>query len=243
MARSAETSAAIRASLAVGLAVSAYGVSFGALSVTAGLDIWQTCALSLLMFSGGSQFAVIGILASGGTSAGFAAIASGALLGVRNGLYAMRMAPVVGGRRPRTILAAHWTIDESTAVSTAQPTLEGQRAGFWWTGLIIYVGWNIATLVGALVGDLLGDVSQYGLDAAAAAAFLGLLWPRLKALQPIVVAIGAAVVAAVLTPALPPGIPVLAAALVAVIVGLTNWLGPKDEPTALEELDSGEGVV
>lgn len=243
MARSAETSAAIRASLAVGLAVSAYGVSFGALSVTAGLDVWQTCALSLLMFSGGSQFAVIGILASGGTSAGFAAIASGALLGVRNGLYAMRMAPVVGGRSPRTILAAHWTIDESTAVSTAQPTLEGQRAGFWWTGLIIYVGWNIATLVGALIGDLLGDVSQYGLDAAAAAAFLGLLWPRLKALQPIVVAIAAAVVAALLTPALPPGIPVLAAALVAVIVGLTNWLGPKVEPTALEELDSGEGVV
>jgi predicted branched-subunit amino acid permease len=243
VARSAEVSAAIRSSLAVGLAVSAYGVSFGALSVTAGLDIWQTCALSLLMFSGGSQFAVIGILASGGTSAGFAAIASGALLGVRNGLYAMRMAPVVGGRRPRTILAAHWTIDESTAVSTAQPTLEGQRAGFWWTGLIIYVGWNAATLVGALIGDLLGDVSQYGLDAAAAAAFLGLLWPRLKALQPIVVAIGAAVVAAVLTPTLPPGIPVLAAALVAVIVGLTNWLGPKHQPTALEELDSGEGVV
>jgi predicted branched-subunit amino acid permease len=229
--------------VAVGVATAAYGISFGALSVASGLDLWQTCVLSLLMFSGGSQFAVIGILASGGTSAGFAAIASGALLGVRNGLYAMRMAPVVGGRRPRTILAAHWTIDESTAVSTAQPTLEGQRAGFWWTGLIIYVGWNAATLVGALIGDLLGDVSQYGLDAAAAAAFLGLLWPRLKALQPIVVAIGAAVVAAVLTPTLPPGIPVLAAALVAVIVGLTNWLGPKHQPTALEELDSGEGVV
>lgn len=225
--RTPEQRAAIRASLAVGLAVAAYGVSFGALSVASGLDVWQTCALSLLMFSGGSQFALIGILAGGGTAAGGAAIASATLLGTRNALYALRVAPFIGGPWPKKILAAHWTIDETTAVSTAQPTLEGQRTGFWWTGVIIYVGWNLTTLIGALIGDLLGDVSQYGLDAAAAAAFLGLLWPRLKQLQPVVVAIGAAVVAAVLTPALPAGVPVLAAALVAVIVGLTNWFGAK----------------
>jgi predicted branched-subunit amino acid permease len=220
---------AIRASFAVGVAVAAYGFSFGALAVTSGLDIWQTCALSLLMFSGGSQFALIGILASGGIGAGGAAIASAALLGTRNGLYALRVAPFIGGPWPKKILAAHWTIDETTAVSTAQPSLAGQRAGFWWTGAIIYIGWNLTTLAGALVGDLLGDVSRYGLDAAAAAAFLGLLWPRLKQLQPIAVAVGAAVVAALLTPALPPGIPVLAAALVAVLVGLTNWLGRPEQ--------------
>lgn len=237
---SPEQRAAIRASLAVGIAVSAYGISFGALSVTAGLDIVQTCFLSLVMFSGGSQFAVIGVLASGGTSAGVAAMASGTLLGARNALYAIRMAPVVGGRRPRTLLAAHWTIDETTAVSAAQATPQGQRAGFWWTGVIIYVGWNLTSLFGALIGNLLGDVSQYGLDAAAAAAFLGLIWPRLRSLQPIAVAGGAAVVAALLTPTLPPGIPVLAAALVAVVVGLTNWLGPKDPLPAMEQLDLGE---
>lgn len=220
-------SAAIRASLAVGLAVSAYGISFGALSVAAGLDIWQTCVLSLLMFSGGSQFALIGVLASGGTSAGFAAITSAALLGTRNGLYALRMSPIIDGRWHRRLLAGHWTIDESTAVSTAQSTPEAQRAGFWWTGAIIYVGWNLTTLLGALLGDLIGDVSAWGLDAAAAAAFLGLLWPRLRQLQPVVVAIGAAVVATLLVPVLPPGIPVLAAALVAVVVGVTNWFAPR----------------
>ncbi|MCU1412432.1 MAG: Branched-chain amino acid transporter permease [Rhodoglobus sp.] len=213
----------------MGLAVAAYGISFGALSVASGLDIWQTCFLSLIMFSGGSQFAVIGILASGGAAAGGAAIASGALLGTRNALYALRVAPFIGGPWPKKVLAAHWTIDETTAVSTAQKTVAGQRAGFWWTGVIIYVGWNLTTLLGALIGDLLGDVSQYGLDAAAAAAFLGLLWPRLKQLQPVVVAIGAAVVAAVLIPFVPAGIPVLAAAVVAVVVGLTNWLGPRRE--------------
>ena len=229
-----ERRAAVRASFAVGLAVSAYSISFGALAVTSGLDVWQACVMSLLMFSGGSQFAVIGILASGGTAAGGAAIASGALLGTRNALYALRVAPIVGGRWPKRMLAAHWTIDESTAVATAQPSPEAQRTGFWWTGAIVYVGWNLTTLIGALIGDLLGDVSRYGLDAAAAAAFLGLLWPRLTQLQPVVVAIGAAVVAAVLIPVLPPGIPVLLAALVAVVVGLFNWFAPKSVPGSTE---------
>jgi predicted branched-subunit amino acid permease len=227
LAGSSARTAAIRASLAVGLAVAAYGFSFGALSVASGLDIWQTCVLSLLMFSGGSQFALVGILAAGGAAAGSAGIASATLLGTRNALYALRMAPIVGGGWPRNLLAAHWTIDESTAVATAQPTLEGQRAGFWWTGAVIYAGWNLTTLAGALIGDLLGDVSRFGLDAAAAAAFLGLLWPRLRRLQPVVVAIAAAVVAAVLTPWLPPGVPVLAAALVAVVVGVADWFGPR----------------
>lgn len=226
----AETSA-VRASLAVGLAVSAYGVSFGALAVASGLEVWQACVLSLLMFSGGSQFALIGVLATGGASAGPAAITAAALLGVRNGIYAMRLSPIIGGPWWRKLLAAQWTIDETTAVSTAQPTLRGQRIGFWVTGAIIYTGWNLTTLVGALLGDLVGDVRMFGLDAAAAAAFLGLLWPRLKSLQPITVSIGAAVVAAVLIPSLPPGLPVLAAAFVALIVGVPNWLGAKPAST------------
>jgi predicted branched-subunit amino acid permease len=224
-----EAPRAIRASLAVGLAVSAYGISFGALSVASGLDIWQTCVLSLFMFSGGSQFAVIGVIAGAGAvpsvAVGSAAVTSAALLGVRNSLYSMRMNPIIGGPWWRKALAAHWTIDESTAVSTAQPTLRGQQLGFWITGAVIYLGWNLTTLLGALLGDLVGDVRQYGLDAAAAAAFLGLLWPRLRSRQPIAVAAGAAVVAAVLIPWVPSGVPVLAAAGVAVVVGLTNWLG------------------
>ena len=236
--------AAVRASLAVGLAVSAYGVSFGALAVASGLDVWQTCVLSLFMFSGGSQFALIGVLASGGVAAGPTAIAGAALLGVRNGLYAMRMSPIIGGPWWRKLLAGQWTIDETTAVSTAQSTLHGQRVGFWVTGAIIYTGWNLTTLLGALLGDLLGDVRAYGLDAAAAAAFLGLLWPRLRRRQPIAVAIGAAVVAAVLIPWLPPGVPVLAAAAVALVVGVTNWLGPRSDAGALTPgiVPDGDGL-
>ncbi|TAJ49670.1 MAG: branched-chain amino acid ABC transporter permease [Herbiconiux sp.] len=220
--RTPEERTALRAALAVGLATAAYGVSFGALATLSGLDIWQTCFLSLVMFTGGSQFALIGVLASGGLTAGGAAVTSAALLGTRNVFYSIRMAPVIGPGFFRRAAAAQLTIDESVAVSTAQTTPSAQRLGFWVTGILIYVGWNLTTLIGALIGDLLGDVSAYGLDAAAAAAFLGLLWPRLKVRQTQAVAVAAALVATLLTPVLVPGLPVIVAAVVAIVVGGFN---------------------
>lgn len=235
-ARDPDVAAATRSGVAVGVAVSLYGVSFGALAVAAGLDVWQVCALSLLMFTGGSQFALIGVLAGSAmpvpATTAWSAIAAATLLGTRNALYAIRTGPIVGPGRLKRLLAAHWTIDETAAVSTAQSTPAARRRGFWVTGVVIYVGWNVTTLLGALLGDLLGDVRAWGLDAAAAAAFLGLLWPRLKGLQPVAVAVAAAVVAAVLVPWTPPGIPVLAAAGVAIVFGLTNAVGRRSPKAA-----------
>ena len=216
----ADRRAAIRASLSVGLATAAYGISFGALSVASGLDVWQTMFLSLVMFTGGSQFALIGVLAGGGPASAGPAIAAAALLGVRNVVYGMRMKPLVDRGGPVLRVAAAWiTIDESTAVALAQSQERSARLGFWLTGTIVFVGWNVTTLLGALIGDALGDTRAWGLDAAAAAAFLGLLWPRLKRFQAGAVAVAAALVATLTTPVLMPGLPVLVAAVVAVIVG------------------------
>lgn len=200
----------------VGLAVSLYGISFGALSVVLGFSVWQTMVLSLVMFSGASQFAVIGILASGGASAGGAAIATAGLLGVRNGLYALRMSPVVGPGFLKRTIAAQLTVDESTAVAMSQTDQRSARVGFWTTAIVLYLGWNSATLLGALLGNALGDVSAWGLDAVAAAAFLGLLWPRLVNLEPVVVALGAGVLTLLLVPVVPAGVPVLVVAMVAI---------------------------
>lgn len=134
---------AARQGLAVALATSAYGVSFGAVSVASGLDVWQTCVLSLLMFTGGSQFAFVGVIAAGGLAAAPAAIASSVLLGVRNAAYAMRMAPIVGGGGWRKAAATQFTIDESTAVALAQTEPRARQTGFWVTGIAIWVGWNL----------------------------------------------------------------------------------------------------
>jgi predicted branched-subunit amino acid permease len=211
-------------SLGVGLATGLYGISFGALAITAGLNIWQAMVLSLLMFSGGSQFAFIGVLATGGSAALGAAIASAWLLGVRNGFYAVRMAPILAKVGLKKLIPAMITIDESTLVSISQDALPAQRKGFWLTGGFVYLFWNLATLFGAFLGSSIGDVSKFGLDAAAAAAFVALIWSRLDTRSARLVALVAIVLAVALTPVLPAGIPVLVAGLSAVLIG---WFGPK----------------
>jgi len=221
-----------RDAIGVSVATSAYGVSFGALAVASGLDVWQACVLSLFMFTGGSQFAFVGVVAGGGLAAAPAAIASATLLGVRNVAYGLRMSPVVGPGFWRRVAAAPLTIDESAAVALAQTGTRARRIGFWATGIGIYLGWNATTLLGALLGDVLGDVRAWGLDAAAAAAFLALLWPRLRRRQAVAVGVAAAVVATMVTPVVMPGMPVLIAALVAVVVGWTNAFGDRTPPAS-----------
>ena len=212
--------------LSIAVATGLYGVSFGALAVTAGLTIWQTLALSLLMFTGGSQFAFIGVVAGGG--AGASAFGAATLLGVRNAVYGMQMNRLLRPRGWRRWVAAQVTIDESAATAAAQLEGDEQRRGFWTAGLGVFVLWNLFTLVGALMGDALGDPRQWGLDGAAVAAFLGLLWPRLRQREPVALAVVCALVTVLAMPWMPPGIPILLAALVAALWG---WFsaGPADE--------------
>jgi predicted branched-subunit amino acid permease len=208
----------VRDGIAVGIATGAYGVSFGAVSVAAGLDVVQTCALSLLVFTGASQFALVGVLASGGAPMSGAVTAL--LLGSRNTLYGLRLAPLLDFRGWRRVTAAHLVIDESTAMAVNRETTPAARAGFVSTGLSVFVLWNLATFAGALAGTALGDPRTYGLDAAVGGAFLALLWPRLSTGLHRLVGVLAVAVALGLVPLTTAGVPVLAAGGVAVVVGL-----------------------
>ena len=204
-----ERRSVVRDSLGVGVAVGAYGFAFGAASVSAGLSVLQTCLLSLLAFTGGTQFAVVGVV-SGGGSAG-AALAGGLLLGSRNTLYAMRLAPLLNVRGLRRLVAALGTIDESTAMAVAQPSAPLSRVAFWWTFGGVFSFWNLTTLLGAVAGSLV-DPATVGLDAVVPAAFLALLAPRLR--NGVVerrIAVVAAVIAFALIPLTPAGVPVLTA--------------------------------
>jgi predicted branched-subunit amino acid permease len=201
--------------IAVSMATGAYGVSFGVIGVGNGLDIWQTCAMSLLVFTGASQFALVGVLGAGG--APLLGAASGLLLGVRNTLYGLRLAPLLAWRGLRRAAAAHLVIDESTAMSVTRESTEEARVGFLTTGVGVFVLWNLTTVAGAVAGDTLGDPRDYGLDAAVGAAFLALLWPRLDSTLHRLVALSAALVATGLVPFTAAGVPVLAAAVVALV--------------------------
>ena len=208
----------LRTAVGIGVATGAYGVSFGALSTASGLSIAQTCALSVLVFTGASQFAFVGVLGAGGGVA--SASATALLLGSRNTLYGLRLAPLLGLRGLHRVIGAQLVIDESTAVAVGQSDARAARLGFWSAGLAVYVLWNTATLVGALAGDAMGDPRTYGLDAAVPAAFLALLAPRLRGREPWAVALAACAVALLAVPVLPVGAPVLLAALVALAAGL-----------------------
>ncbi len=219
----ARRSTIIREAIAVGVATGAYGVSFGAVAVSSGLSVLQACALSLLMFTGASQFAFVGVIAAGGAPLTGAMTAM--LLGTRNALYGLRLAPLLELAGVRRAAAAHVLLDESTAMSVNRETRSEARLGFVATGIAVFVLWNAATLVGALAGTAIGDPRAYGLDAAVGAAFLALLWPRLTKTRFRVVAVVAAAVALGLVPLTPAGVPVLAAAGVALLAGLLTPSG------------------
>ncbi len=221
----AERSAIVRDSLGVGIATGTYGVSFGAVSVGAGLDVWQTCVLSLLMFTGASQFALVGVIAGGGTPPAGAATAL--LLGTRNTLYGLRMAPLLAYHGWRRVGAAHLLIDESTAMGVTRDSTPAARVGFLTTGRTIFVLWNLMTLVGAVAGDAIGDPRTFGLDAAVGAAFLALLWPRLHERRNQVVAVLAVAVALGVVPVTAAGVPVLVAGGVALLAGILG--GRRDQ--------------
>ena len=190
-----------------------YGVSFGAAASAAGLSPAQAFALSALMFTGASQFALVGVLGSGGAL--LTGIAGAVLLGTRNTLYGLRLSTLLPLRGPRRLLAAHLTIDETMATTTATAAAAKVHPGlaFWTTGISLYVVWNVTTLLGAVGASRLGDPTALGLDAAVPAAFLGLLWPRLRDSQARRIALAGALLALAAVPVAPAGVPVLLAAL------------------------------
>ncbi|MEU0211664.1 AzlC family ABC transporter permease [Streptomyces canus] len=222
--------AVVRDALGVGVAVGLSGFAFGVTSAGSGLTLTQTCALSLLVFTGASQFALVGALAAGGSA--LAAAAGAFFLGARNAFYGLRLSQMLALPRVLRPLAAQWVIDETAAVSLAQPARRSARIGFAVTGLSLYVLWNLTTLLGALGADAIGDTRAWGLDAAGPAVFLALLAPMVKSGTERVVAGLAVLLGLGLLPVLPAGVPVLAAALAAPFV---LWVRGRRERVRGEE--------
>lgn len=208
----------IRDALGIAIASGAYAVSFGAISIAAGLSLLQTCALSVLMFTGASQFALVGIVGAGGSV--WAGAATAALLGSRNALYSVRLSWILDRSGLRRLLAAHFVIDETTAMAIARESPAESRFAFWATGVALITFWNAGTLIGALATQLVPDPKVFGLDAAPPAAFLALLAPRLRAREPLAIALAAGVVALVCLPFLPTGVPLLVVAVLVAIFGV-----------------------
>ena len=226
-----ERGAILRAAMGIGLYAMAFGASFGAISIGSGLTLPQTMVLSLVMFTGASQFAFVGVAASGGSP--FAAVPAALLLGMRNAFYGVPISEILHPRGFARLWTAHFVIDETTAMAIGQATPHARRFAFWTTGMILFSLWQLGSLAGALVGRAVNP-TDIGLDAAAPAVFLALLWPMLRRREGRWLALGGAAVALALIPVAPPGIPVIASAGVALVGGL---LPSREAVTQLQDTE------
>jgi 4-azaleucine resistance transporter AzlC len=206
----------VTASLTLSLAIGVFGVSFGVGAVAAGASVAQACVMSLLVFTGASQLSAVSVIGAGGSTA--SALGGALVLAARNGVYALTMGRRVRGSLATRLVAAQLTIDESTAMSMAQEDPRAQRIAFWITGVSVYVFWNLATLIGALIGTAVDPVT-FGLDAAFPAAYVAMVWPQLRSGRGRLTAVLGSAICLALVPVLPVGVPILCAAL-AVLVGV-----------------------
>lgn len=203
-----------RDGLVLGAAVGIVGVTFGVLASTAGLSLLQSMAMSALVFTGASQFAAVGVIDSGGSP--LSAVGSALLLAARNGLYGMRLAPLLRRLGWRRVPSSQFVIDETTALAIAQDDDEASYEAFWWTAISLYTFWNLGTIVGVQIGDVIGSPQTWGIDAVFPASFVALLGPHLASAPGRVAGLVGAAIAIVAVPLTPAGAPILLAALAVV---------------------------
>ena len=213
---------AVTGAVGIGIAVGVYGISFGVLAVASGLSPAQACVMSMLVFTGASQFAFVGVLAGGGGAV--AAMGPAVMLAVRNAAYGLSLTSILPARLRDRALAAHLVIDETTAMARAQSEPDAARRAFLATGVSVWVFWNAGTLAGALLGGGIGDPSTLGLDAMFPAAFLALLAPQLRRPGAPVAAAAGVVITLALVPFAPAGVPIIAA-LAGVVPGVLTARG------------------
>lgn len=207
----AQEAAVRRDAMVLAAAVSIVAVTFGVLASSAGLSLAKASVMSLLVFTGASQFAAVGVIASGGSVV--SAVSGALLLAARNGLYGMRLSELIRADLGRTVVRSQLVIDESTGMALTQSDPADQRTAFYWTGLGIFIFWNLGTVAGVLLGDVVGDPERFGLDAAFPASFLALILPHVESVAGRLAAGGGVLISLALVPVLPAGVPILFGAL------------------------------
>lgn len=204
------------------LADSVVGLSYGAISVGGGLDLWVPVILSLVVFAGASQFLFVGIVVAGGSP--IAATIAGLLVNSRHVAFGLAISDVIGTGW-RRLPGSHLMTDENAAFALGQDDVRQKRAAYWACGIGIFVCWNIGVLVGGLAGSVITDTDAFGLDAAFPAVLLALVLPALRDRSTRTAALVGVGVALVATPFLPAGLPVLLA-----LVGLVFYRAVKSLP-------------
>ncbi|THV39560.1 AzlC family ABC transporter permease [Glycomyces buryatensis] len=194
--------------MAIGIAI--VGASFGALATTAGLPWWIPVAMSFLTFAATSQFAMLAVITAGGGV--IAGLVAGIVIHLRHIPYGLAVGDLYWKHWWTRLLGTHMLIDQSTAFALAAgEDRRRAKTAFWATSVILFIAWNVGTVIGVLAGGYIADPAVLGLDAAFPALLLALLVPALKDRGTLLAALVGAAIALATAPFLPTGIPVLLA--------------------------------
>jgi 4-azaleucine resistance transporter AzlC len=197
-----------RAVLPLALATGVMGISFGVLAYSLNWGAVAPIVFSVITFSGTAQFAVASVLGGGGGVV--PAIVAAVLLNSRFLPMGVAVGPFLKGGPLRRALEGQAIVDASWAMASRSG---GRFDREFMIGATIpqVILWIAGTVVGVLVGGVVGDVERLGLDVIFPAFYLTLLVEELRGGgQTIAVVLIAVALALALVPFTSPGIPVIA---------------------------------
>ena len=189
-------------------------ISFGVVARSLGWGVVAPIVFSIITFSGTAQFAVASVLGGGGV---VPAIVAAVLLNARFLPMGIAVGPFLEGGPLRRALESQAIVDASWAMASRGGGLFDREfmIGATVPQVTLWIG---GTVVGVLVGGVVGDVEQLGLDVIFPAFYLALLVEELRGSgRTIAVVLIAVAVALALVPFAPPGIPVIAACAAALL--------------------------
>jgi branched chain amino acid efflux pump len=196
------------------------GLTFGVVARQAGLEPIEIAAMSLLVFAGASEFAMVKLFSESAPAP--VVIATVLFINLRHLLMAASLRPyLMRLSLTRRLAAAFFLTDESFAMATSHFRRGGTSLAYYVTfAVALFILWNLATLAGIALGSSIGEPRRYGIDFAITATFIGIVVLAVRRPADIAVALVAAAIAGALALAGLPTIAVIIAGALAPVLAV-----------------------
>ena len=210
------------------LVVGPFGLLFGAVATEAGLNLFETIVMTVMVVAGAAQFTAITLMSENAPT--LIILVAALAVNLRMAMYSAALAPHLG-REPlgMRVLYSYFMVDQSFAIAinkyTECPDMTVRQKGAYYAGsfLCVFPVWTSMTVLGAVIGAQIPP--EYALDFALPICFIALSAPMMRSLPHFVAAI-VSMIGAVLFVNIPYSLGLLLAAFIAMMVAaqLELWL-------------------
>lgn len=161
------------------IAVIPWGLLAGSFAIEAGLSVWESQALSAILFAGSAQLVATGMLKAG--AALTTMLLATFFITSRHLLYSVSMRSKIRSLPLKWRLALGFLLtDELFAICGQQSEKQFNRWYALGAGLSFYLCWNLATIIGIVAGRYIPAMNELGLEFAVAATFIAIVIPNVK---------------------------------------------------------------